>query len=130
MGVARVDLVKRLVDFYTLGPSEPVSFRLAPGRRRAYGLRQQVGNYEFWTFDLEGRRVAQRVQFPGRPRMGLTPSSNGRQLYIHTAGPTIDVYDTQTFKRLRTVTFDADMSGLVIIPPGGMGVRAGVGGAR
>jgi hypothetical protein len=117
MGVARVDLVRRAVDFYTLGPSEPVSFRLAPGRRRGYGLRQQVGNYEFWTFDLEGRRVAQRTQFSGRPRMGLTPSSNGKQLYIHTAGPTIDVYDSQTFRRLRTVDLGADMSGLVIIPP-------------
>jgi hypothetical protein len=127
MGVARVDLVKRSVDFYTLGPSEPVSFRLAPGRRRGYGLRQQVGNYEFWTFDLEGRRVSQRVQFAGRPRMGLTPSSNGRELYIHTAGPTIDVYDAQTFKRIRTVTFDADMSGLVIIPPGAPVQRAGGG---
>jgi hypothetical protein len=116
MGVARVDLVKRSVDFYTLGPSEPVSFRLAPGRRRAYGLRQQVGNYEFWTFDLEGRRVSQRTQFAGRPRMGLTPSSNGRELYIHTAGPTIDVYDAQTFKKLRTVDLGQDMSGLVIIP--------------
>jgi len=124
MGVARVDLVKRSVDFYTLGPSEPVSFRLAPGRRRAYGLRQQVGNYEFWTFDLEGRRVSQRTQFAGRPRMGLTPSSNGRELYIHTAGPTIDVYDAQTFKRLRTVDLGADMSGLIIIPPGVPGARA------
>jgi hypothetical protein len=116
MGVARVDLVKRSVDFYTLGPSEPVNFRLAPGRRRGYGLRQQVGNYEFWTFDLEGRRVSQRTQFAGRPRMGLTPSSNGRELYIHTAGPTIDVYDAQTFKKLRTVDLGQDMSGLVIIP--------------
>jgi hypothetical protein len=127
MGVARVDLVKRSVDFYTLGPSEPVSFRLAPGRRRGYGLRQQVGNYEFWTFDLDGRRVSRRVQFAGRPRMGLTPSSNGRELYIHTAGPTIDVYDAETFKKLRTVTFDADMSGLIIIPPGSPATRAGGG---
>ena len=126
MGVARVDLVKRNVDFYTLGPSEPVSFRLAPGRQRAYGLRQQVGNYEFWTFDLEGRRVAQRVKFAGRPRMGLTPSSNGRELYIHTAGPTIDVYDAATFRKLRTVTFNADMSDFVIIPPAeAPGRRAG-----
>ena len=116
MGVARVDLVKRTVDFYTLGPSEPVNFRLAPGRRRAYGLRQQVGRYEFWTFDLEGRRVAQRTEFRGRPRMGLTPSTNGRQLYIHTAGPTIDVYDANTFRHQRTVDLGADMTGLVIIP--------------
>ena len=118
MGVARVDLVKRLVDFYTLGPSEPVNFRLAPGRTRAYGLRQQVGNYEFWTFDLEGRRVAARTRFRGRPRMGLTPSSNGRHLYIHTAGPTIDVYDAQSFRLLRTVDLGADMTGFVLIPPG------------
>ena len=123
MGVARVDLVKRSVDFYTLGPSEPVSFRLAPGRRRAYGLRQQVGNYEFWTFDLDGRRVLQRTKFTGRPRMGLTPSSNGRQLYIHTAGPTIDVYDAQSFRHVRTVTLGADMTGLVIIPPGAPAAR-------
>ncbi|MBW8867733.1 MAG: hypothetical protein JF610_10460 [Acidobacteria bacterium] len=116
MGVARVDLMKRSVDFFTLGPSEPVNFRLAPGRKRAYGLRQQVGNYEFWTFDLEGRRVIQRTQFEGRPRMGLTPSSNGRELYIHTAGPTIDVFDAQTFKKLRTVDLGQDMSGLIIIP--------------
>jgi hypothetical protein len=119
MGVARVDLMKRSVDFFTLGPSEPVNFRLAPGRKRAYGLRQQVGNYEFWTFDLDGRRVTQRTQFEGRPRMGLTPSSNGRELYIHTAGPTIDVYDAQTFKKLRTVDLGQDMSGLIIIPSAG-----------
>jgi hypothetical protein len=121
MGVARVDLVNRNVDFYTLGPSEPVNFRLAPGRSRAYGLRQQVGNYEFWVFDLEGRRVANRVKFDGRPRMGLTPSSNGRYLYIHTAGTTIDLYDAQTFKLARTVDLNADMTGFVLVPPATVG---------
>lgn len=117
MGVARVDLVNRSLDFYTLGPSQPVSFRLAPGRTRAYGLQQQVGNYQFWTFDLENRRVAARTQFAGRPRMGLTPSSNGRLIYIHTAGHTIDLYDADTFDHLRTVELNADMTGFVLIPP-------------
>ena len=60
--------------------------------------------------------LSQRTQFAGRPRMGLTPSSNGRELYIHTAGPTIDVYDAQSFKKLRTVDLGQDMSGLIIIP--------------
>jgi DNA-binding beta-propeller fold protein YncE len=117
MGVARVDLVRKAVDFYTLGPSEPVSFRLAPGRQRAYGLRQQVGNYEFWTYDLAGRRVLGKTPFRGRPRMGLTISSNGRYLYIHTAGTTIDLYDTQSFRLVRTVDLGADMTGFVIVPP-------------
>lgn len=116
MGVARVDLARRTVDFYALGPSEPVGFALAPGRQRAYGLRQQVGNYQFWTFDLANRRVAQRVEFEGRPRMGLTVSTNGRQLYVHTAGATIDVYDAESLRFLRTATFSADMTDIIVVP--------------
>lgn len=117
MGVARVDLANKSVDFFTLGPSEPVSFRLAPGRKRAYGLRTEVGNYQFWTFDLESRRVVRKVEFKGRPRMGLTASSNGRLLYIHTAGHTIDLYDTETFRHVGTVELGADMTSFVLIPP-------------
>ncbi|MGQ0646944.1 MAG: hypothetical protein ACT4P7_05205 [Gemmatimonadaceae bacterium] len=117
MGVARVDLVRRNVDsFYTLGPSEGVGFALAPGRRRAYGLRQQVGNYQFWMFDLDARRVVQRVDFEGRPRMGLTVSTNGRLLYVHTAGPTIDLYDAETLRHVRTVEFRADMTDVIVVP--------------
>jgi hypothetical protein len=123
MGVARVNLERRDVDFYTLGPSGPVSFALAPDRRRAYGLRQEVGLYEFWTFDLEGRRITTRTQFRGRPRMGLTPSSNGRYLYIHTAGSTIDLYDTQTFQLVRTVDLGADMTGFRLLPRAASAVR-------
>lgn len=117
MGVASVNLATRHVDFYTLGPSAPVSFRMAPGKKKAFGLRSAVGNYEFWTFDLESRRVTGKVPFAGRPRMGMTVSSNGRYLYIHTAGRTIDIYDSSTFKLVRTVTLDADMTSFVLIPP-------------
>lgn len=116
MGVARVDLSQRTVEFYTLGPSESVGFALAPGRRRAYGLRQQVGNYQFWSFDLENRRVERRVEFEGRPRMGLTVSTNGRQLYVHTAGATIDIYDAESFQHVRTATFRADMTDIIVVP--------------
>lgn len=116
MGVARVNLDARSVDFYSLGPSEPVGFALAPGRQRAYGLRQQVGNYQFWSFDLVNRRVDQRVEFEGRPRMGLTVSSNGQLLYIHTAGPTIDIVDARTLRMLRTVEFRADMTDVIVVP--------------
>jgi hypothetical protein len=116
MGVARVNLEQRTVDFYTLGPSGPTGLALAPDRKRGWGIRQEIGLYEFWTFDLEQRRVTGRVEFKGRPRMGLTPSSNGRILYIHTAGPTIDLYDSQTFRLLRTVDLGADMTRFMILP--------------
>lgn len=118
MGIARANLMNRTVEFYTLGPTAPVSFTLAPGRRRAYGLVQQVGNYQFWTFDLENRRVVGKIEFKGRPRMGMTASTDGRLVYIHGAGSTIDLHDATSFDRLRTIELPADMTGVVLMPPG------------
>jgi hypothetical protein len=116
MGVARVDLVNRSLDWYPLGPSESVGFSLAPGRQRAYGIHNEIGNYEFWAFDLANRRVESKVQFDGRPRMGLIVSSNGAQLYIGVAGSTIDRYDARTFQRLGTLDMRADMTRWILVP--------------
>lgn len=121
MGVATVNLAERDVDFYTLGPSESVEFQLAPGGERAYGLLEEIGRYEFWTFDLENRRVESRIPFPGRPRMSLMPSSNGDLLYIYAAGNTVDVYDAQGHELLRTVEYDADMTEWLLVPGSGAG---------
>jgi hypothetical protein len=117
MGVARVRLAEQAVEFYTLGPSEPVGrFSLAPGGRRAFALYSEIGRYEFWEFDLEARRVARRQPFAGRPRMGLRVSADGTKLYVFVAGPTIDVYDARTFELLRTVDLGMDMTGTAVIP--------------
>jgi DNA-binding beta-propeller fold protein YncE len=116
MGVARMDLVHRQLDFYSLGPSQSVSFRLAPDKKKAYGIHSEVGNYQFWTFDLEGRRVVGKTEFQGRPRMGLVVGSNGSQLYVTTAGSTIDRYSTSDFKLLGTVNLGADMTNVILVP--------------
>ena len=119
MGVARVRLSEQEVDFYTLGESAPVgNFNVAPGGEKAYALLSEVGHYEFWEFDLAGQRVTRRVPFAGRPRMSLSVSADGEKLYIHNAGNTIDVYDSETFEYLRTVAFDEDTTGLAVIPGG------------
>jgi hypothetical protein len=110
MGIARVNLSQKSVDFYALGPEAPVSFTLAPGRKWGFGLLSEIGKYEFWTFDLANRRIDRRVEFPGRPRMSVKVSTNGKLLYIYEAGNTIDLYDAATFKYLRTITLDADMT--------------------
>jgi hypothetical protein len=117
MGIARVRLTDEQVDFFTLGPSEPVNqFALAPGGHKAYALYSTVGRYEFWEFDLDAHRVTRRQPFAGRPRMSLRVSADGERLFVYGAGPTIDVYDADTFELLRTVEFDADigMSSVVI----------------
>lgn len=117
MGVARVNLANRTIDYYTLGPSAPMGFTLSPDRTRAYGLRQEVGNWELWTFDLENRRVLSKIPFDGRPRMRLNVSSNGRLLYISGAGQTIDIRDAQTFRLLRTVEVGGDVTSMIHLPP-------------
>jgi DNA-binding beta-propeller fold protein YncE len=110
MGIGRVNLAAKSVDFFTLGPSSPITFTLAPGRKAAYGLFQDIGRFEFWKFDLEHRKLAGRTEFHGRPRMSLKTSSNGKVLYIYNAGNTIDLWDAETYQYLRTITLTGDMT--------------------
>lgn len=121
MGIGRVNLAAKTIDFYTLGPSSPVSFTMAPDRKTGYGLYDDIGRYEFWKFDLEHRRLAGRTEFKGRPRMGLKTSSNGKVLYVYVAGNTIDMYDAETYQYIRTITLDGDMTTDLFVfptPPG------------
>jgi hypothetical protein len=117
MGIGRVNLAAKSVDFYTLGPSTGVSFAMAPGRKVAYGLFEEIGKYEFWKFDLEHHKLAGRTEFKGRPRMGLKTSSNGKVLYIYVAGNTIDLYDAETYQYLRTITIDGDQTTELFVLP-------------
>jgi len=117
MGIARVNLAAKTVDFYTIGPSSGVSFAMAPNRKVAYGLFEEIGRYEFWKFDLEHRRFAGRTEFKGRPRMGLKTSSNGKVLYIYVAGNTIDLYDADSYQYMRTITLDGDMTTELFVFP-------------
>jgi len=111
--VGRVNLGQRSVDFFPLGP-EPehgrVSFALGGDRKHAYVLVQDIGHHELWTIDLVARRLQNRVEFHGRPRMAIRTSSNGKVIYLYEAGNTIDLYDADGFKYLRTITLDADMT--------------------
>ncbi len=118
MGIGRVDLTKRTLDFQPLGPASNVSpFAQSPDRKRAYGITQEIGNYEFWTFDLEKNTVLMRTKFEGRPRMGIRVSSNGKLFYVYVAGATLDVYEAATHKYLRTIWLGADQTTELIVLP-------------
>jgi DNA-binding beta-propeller fold protein YncE len=127
MGIARVNLNAKTVQFWPIGPARSVGFAMTPDRKRAYGLASATGDsvtakqaYEFWTFDLENHKVISKIEFAGRSRMSLRPSSNGKVLYVYAAGNTIDLYEAATGKYLQTTTFDGDSvvgSALYVIPP-------------
>jgi len=125
MGIGRVNLAAKSIEFYTLGPATQVGFTMAPDRKRAYGLMSEIGRYEFWQFDLENRRVRRRSEFQGRPRMSLKTSSNGEVLYIYNAGNTIDLYEAATFNYLNTITLDGDMTtDMFVFPPSPTATRS------
>jgi DNA-binding beta-propeller fold protein YncE len=124
MGVAKINLTKKEMEFYTIGPAGGVNFVLSPDHKLAYGLESAVGRYQFWTFDLERRMVTSRQEFDGRPRMSLKTSSNGKLLYIYTAGHTIDVYDGANYKYLRTIELDGDMTTQFYVLPRAAGAPA------
>jgi hypothetical protein len=117
MGIGRVNLVAKTIDFSPIGPAEGVSFAMAPDRKRGYGLLQQIGRFEFWAFDLESKRLLNRTPFEGRPRMALRVSSNGKLLYVFQAGATIDVYEAASYKFLRTIQMDADQTTNLFVLP-------------
>jgi sugar lactone lactonase YvrE len=117
MGVARVNLNEKELDFYTIGPAGGVNFALSPDGTRAFGVESEIGRYQLWTFDLEGRRVTKRQEFAGRPRMSLKTSTNGQVLYIYNAGETIDMYDASTYDLLTTLHLPGDVSTPLLVLP-------------
>jgi len=117
MNLGRVNLVAKTIDLTPLGPAEGVGFAMAPDRKKAWGLMQQIGRYEFWAFDVSQKKLLSRTPFDGRPRMALRVSSNGRLLYVFQAGATIDVYDAATYKKLRTIEMNADQTTTLFILP-------------
>lgn len=121
LGIGRADLGARNIDFFPIGPAPDkgeLSFALAPDHRRAYVLHEEIGRYELWTIDVAGKRVQSRIEFSGRPRMALKSSSNSKLIYIYEAGNTIDLYDADGFKYLRTIALASDMmyGTLVVVP--------------
>ena len=117
MGIGRVELAKKKIDFHPIGPARGLGFAVAPDRKRAYGLFRDIGEYEFWTFDLENFRLISRTPFRGRPRMAMRVNSASNLVYIYQAGNTIDLYDATTFKLVRTITLDGDMTSFSLLPP-------------
>jgi hypothetical protein len=49
--------------------------------------------------------------------MGLKTSSNGKVLYVYVAGNTIDLYEAETYKYLRTITLDGDQTSELFVFP-------------
>ncbi|MFN7930836.1 MAG: hypothetical protein U0Y68_23505 [Blastocatellia bacterium] len=123
-GLARLDLNTRKLDFTPIGPATTgmTGLQLSPDRKTGYTVAFNgsgaTRRTEFWVFDLDARKLVKKQEFDSRSRFQFTLSGDGKQLYIHGAGPTIECYDAQTFKLQRVLTFDGDITtGLLVVKP-------------
>ncbi len=123
-GIARLDLNARKLDYTPIGPATTgmTGLHLTPDRKTGYTVAFNgsgaTRRTEFWVFDIAARKLVKKHEFDSRSRFSFTLSGDGKQLYIHGAGPTIECYDAQTFKLQRVVTFDGDMTtNLLVVKP-------------
>jgi len=125
-GIASLNLNTRQLDFTPIGPAVGMTgLQLTPDRKTGYtvaftgtgagGVAQRT---EFWVFDIPTRKLLRKQEFDARTRFSFALSGDGKKLYIYLAGPTLDIYDAQTFKLERTITFDGDTTtGLLVVRP-------------
>ena len=110
-GVARIDLYKKEVDNFELGPELKVGrFALAPDGKRGY-----AGLNDLVVVDMEARRVIKLKEGfeRGRTNSSLIVSHDGTKLYISGVGDTIWVYDAETLEQVKTVYAGGDF----MLPP-------------
>ena len=126
-GIATLDLASRNLDFTPVGPAVTgmTGLRLTPDRKTGYTVAYLGGapneptrRTEFWVFDIPTRKLTRKHEFESRSRFNFAVSSDGKQLYIYGAGPTIEVYDAETFKLQRVMTFEGDTTtGMLVLRP-------------
>jgi hypothetical protein len=120
LAVAQIDLAKRTVDVFSVGPvpkADSLAFTMAPDHKHASILVAQIGRHQLWMVDLEARKITRQIDVPTRTRMQMRMSSGGL-MYLYEAGRTIEVYSADASTRLRTIELDSDMmyATFVIVP--------------
>jgi DNA-binding beta-propeller fold protein YncE len=113
LGLAKLDLMTRKVDYKPLGPAFPmVGFSLTPDRKTGYSL-MVLGaganrRTEWWEWDVNAQKVLRKVEVPARPNFRFGMSSDGKKLFIYGSGSTIEFYDAQTLKSTKLLYLNKD----------------------
>lgn len=122
LGVARLDLRKKEIESFELGPELNVStFALSPDGKRGY-----AGMKDMIVVDMEARRILERKEEfeQGRANNSLIVSADGSKLYVGGVGDTIYVYDAASLEPLKEIFAGGDfMSGPIALPRASLEAR-------
>jgi DNA-binding beta-propeller fold protein YncE len=122
-GLGRFDLTNRSFNFSPIGPipNGMTGLEISPDGKQGYTVvtNGTTGNKrcEFWHFEMQTMKLADKAEFPCRSRFTLGMSGDGQKLYIYGASYDIEVYDAKTLKLDKTwdLSADATMAGLLIL---------------
>ncbi len=115
IGVLQIDLTKKEVESFELGPDVKVGlFALSSDRKRAY-----AGVEELLAIDMATRRIVKRVEGveQGRTNNSLIVSSDGTKLFVSGVGDKIQIYDAETLTHLRDIFAGGDFMATPIAIP-------------
>ena len=123
MGLAKIDLATRKVDYFPIGPTLPMSsFMLSPDRKRGYSVMPKIGTggnreSEWWVWDLQNHKVIKKKSLESRPTgMRFAVSSDGKKLYFY-GNSTVEVFDAETLESGKIMYLNKDTTtNLVTLP--------------
>jgi len=102
-GLAQLDVNTGKMELLELGAPVPLySSVVSPDRKRAYAVMNVLV-----AVDLQQKRVVQILDV-NRTHYVLNISKDGKKLYAAGAGRSIEVFDTATMKRIKTVELSGD----------------------
>src|SRR5580698_8664212 len=113
LGLATLDLNTRKSSFTPIGAALPsLGFLLAPDHKHGYSIMfSGVGgnrNTEFWSWDLVGHKVINKVPFEARPTLKFALSGDGKKIYLYGAGSSFEVFDGDTLKSRKLIFLNKD----------------------
>ncbi len=123
LGLAKIDLTTRKVDYFPVGPLLPMNgFQLSPDRKRGYSVMPKIAPganraTEWWVWDIENHKVINKKDFDTRPTFRFAVGGDGKKLYLYGAGSTLEVWDAETLESRKLIYLNKDTTTNLITLP-------------
>jgi DNA-binding beta-propeller fold protein YncE len=127
LGLAKIDLATRKVDYFPIGPLLPMNgFQLSPDRKRGYSVMPKIApganrSTEWWVWDLDNHKVILKKEFDTRPTFRFAVGGDGKKLYLYGAGSTLEVWDAATLESRKLIYLNRDTTTNLITVPATIG---------
>lgn len=114
LGLAKIDLKTRKVEYHPVGPLLPMNnFLLSPDRKRGFSVMPKVGTggnreTEWWVWDIDKHEVIKKKTFENRPTFRFTVGGTGKKLYLYGAGSTLEIWDADTLESRKLIFLNKD----------------------